>query len=196
MTAQLDGERALKPKLAPLDVQENFSKIFGQDTEKPYSDFEVSCIEPNKDIYYFYGQVVFGDGEQTKKEKLDLSTFLHRGTIIRNSGKVLGLVVYTGTDTKLIMNFGKYKFKKPEFELLLNKIMYIQFGFFILSVVILAIGNAIWNSKNYDRHSYIFPGQTDLADANDIKGMTKKINGGFIGLEDREKRYKAVLALF
>lgn len=35
-----------------------------------------------------------------------------------------------------------------------------------------------------------------FADANDIKGMTKKINGGFIGLEDREKRYKAVLALF
>lgn len=35
-----------------------------------------------------------------------------------------------------------------------------------------------------------------FADADDIKGMTKKINGGFIGLEDREKRYKAVLALF
>ena len=35
-----------------------------------------------------------------------------------------------------------------------------------------------------------------FADAGDIKGMTKKINGGFIGLEDREKRYKAVLAEF
>ena len=35
-----------------------------------------------------------------------------------------------------------------------------------------------------------------FADAGDIKGMTKKINGGFIGLEDREKRYKTVLAAF
>lgn len=35
-----------------------------------------------------------------------------------------------------------------------------------------------------------------FADSGDIKGMTKKINGGFIGLEDREKRYKAVLAQF
>ena len=35
-----------------------------------------------------------------------------------------------------------------------------------------------------------------FADVGDIKGMTKKINGGFIGLEDREKRYKAVLAAF
>lgn len=37
---------------------------------------------------------------------------------------------------------------------------------------------------------------SSFADAGDIKGMTKKINGGFIGLEDREKRYKAVLAQF
>ena len=39
-------------------------------------------------------------------------------------------------------------------------------------------------------------GLAAFADVEDIKGMTKKINGGFIGLEDREKRYKAVLALF
>lgn len=33
-----------------------------------------------------------------------------------------------------------------------------------------------------------------LADADDFVGLTKKINGGTIGLADREKRYKAVLA--
>lgn len=33
-----------------------------------------------------------------------------------------------------------------------------------------------------------------FADANDIKGMTKKINGGFIGLEQRQKLYDKVLA--
>lgn len=33
-----------------------------------------------------------------------------------------------------------------------------------------------------------------LADADDFVGLTKKINGGTIGLPDREKRYKAVLA--
>lgn len=33
-----------------------------------------------------------------------------------------------------------------------------------------------------------------LADANDFTGLTKKINGGTIGLADRERRYKAVLA--
>jgi putative chitinase len=33
-----------------------------------------------------------------------------------------------------------------------------------------------------------------LADADDFVGLTKKINGGTIGLEDRQHRYKAVLA--
>ena len=34
------------------------------------------------------------------------------------------------------------------------------------------------------------------ADAGDIKTMTKKINGGFIGLEDRIKHYEHALHIF
>jgi putative chitinase len=35
-----------------------------------------------------------------------------------------------------------------------------------------------------------------LADAGDIKGMTKRINGGFIGLADREHHYEMALNMF
>ena len=37
-------------------------------------------------------------------------------------------------------------------------------------------------------------GLAAFADAGDIKGMTKKINGGYIGLEQRQKLYDKVLA--
>ena len=36
-------------------------------------------------------------------------------------------------------------------------------------------------------------GLNDLADKGDIKGMTKRINGGYIGLEDRIKHYEHAL---
>ena len=49
-----------------------------------------------------------------------------------------------------------------------------------------ALMSAIWFwNKN---------GLNKLADAGDIKGMTKKINGGFIGLEDRIAHYNDTLA--
>ena len=35
-----------------------------------------------------------------------------------------------------------------------------------------------------------------LADAGDIKAMTKRINGGYIGLADREHHYEIALAMF
>jgi putative chitinase len=35
-----------------------------------------------------------------------------------------------------------------------------------------------------------------FADKEDIEGMTKKINGGLIGIDDRKKRYKACIASF
>lgn len=37
---------------------------------------------------------------------------------------------------------------------------------------------------------------SDFADTGDIEGMTKRINGGLIGLPDRKSRYERVLATF
>lgn len=35
---------------------------------------------------------------------------------------------------------------------------------------------------------------SELADKGDIEGLTRKVNGGLIGIDDRKKRYSAVLA--
>lgn len=35
-----------------------------------------------------------------------------------------------------------------------------------------------------------------LADVNDFKGVTKKINGGYIGLKDREEKYKKLIEIY
>ena len=60
------------------------------------------------------------------KMNLDLNQFLHRGSFIENSGHVVAMVVYTGTDTKLILNRGQYIFKMSSFEKILNYIYIIN----------------------------------------------------------------------
>lgn len=57
---------------------------------------------------------------ENKSIDLSLSQFIPRGTVVRNSGKIYMLVVYTGKDTKLLMNNGKYKFKKSSNEKVIN----------------------------------------------------------------------------
>jgi magnesium-transporting ATPase (P-type) len=75
---------------------------------------------------------------------------------MKNSGRVLALVVHTGSQSKLIMNFGKYDFKRPQFEVFLNWILVLNFCIMIALTIVLTIGNHIWNSKNYDLYGYIF----------------------------------------
>lgn len=55
-TAQLDGERMLKPKFAPIKVQENFTAIFSKHLD-PSFKFEARTVEPSKDLYYFFGHL-------------------------------------------------------------------------------------------------------------------------------------------
>jgi putative chitinase len=42
-----------------------------------------------------------------------------------------------------------------------------------------------WEDRNLNR----------FADVNDIKSMTKVINGGYLGLEEREKNYHQILSI-
>jgi len=122
-TAALDGERNLKPKLAPKMVLENYSRIF---CSEPSWDLNVQSTVPVKDLYRFRGKLTMeptshmpqdkGADNETKSAMLDVNQFLHRGAFIKNSGKVLALVIHTGTDTKLIMNLGQYNYKVSSAE--------------------------------------------------------------------------------
>jgi hypothetical protein len=65
---------------------------------------------------------------------------------------VLALVIYTGTDTKLIKNFGNYKFKRPQFEKLLNVILGVQAIIFVIGCTILTIFNVYFNRKKFTEY--------------------------------------------
>jgi magnesium-transporting ATPase (P-type) len=58
-----------------------------------------------------------------QKADLDLKQFIPRGAIIKNSSDVFAMVVYTGTETKLALNEGKYRAKISSFAKKLNLVL-------------------------------------------------------------------------
>ena len=49
--------------------------------------------------------------QQDKTNDLELKNFIPKGAVLKHSEEVYAVVLYTGMDTKLVLNQGKYKFK-------------------------------------------------------------------------------------
>ena len=65
--------------------------------------------EPTVDLYDFKGNIEFTyDNEQADERAEDLGNtqFIPRGSVIKNSGEIAVMVVYTGNETKLMQNLG------------------------------------------------------------------------------------------
>jgi len=80
---------------------------------------------------------------------------LHRGSFIENSGYVVAIVVYTGTDSKLIKNLGKYVFKMSSYENILNYIMVMN----LLMAIVIALvtgGIAVVFRKDTEAAQYLW----------------------------------------
>lgn len=65
--------------------------------------------------------------QNTEKYNLGLSNFIPRGALCMNC-TMLAVVVYTGIDSKIILNQGHYSYKYSSIEKKLNKIFSIQIG--------------------------------------------------------------------
>lgn len=65
----------------------------------------VDCIAPNGYLYEFDGEVTFSTVKPTIQ--LTAKNLLLRGSTLRNVSWVVGLVVYTGEDTKIMRNGAK-----------------------------------------------------------------------------------------
>ena len=86
--------------------------------------FSVYCSEPNAYLFYFDAVAEIKNADNTNDHRqLGMEHFLPRGSILRNSGSgIFAMTVYTGPDTKLIKNQGKFKYKKSNTEQTMNKI--------------------------------------------------------------------------
>lgn len=115
-TQTLDGEQNLKPKLAPAITQAKTKELIGS------SKVTVKFNQPEKDIYKFVGELQ--DGSATNE--LELKQFIPRGSVLKYSHETQAVVVYTGVETKLVLNQGKYSTKVSKIMFKLNLYMVIN----------------------------------------------------------------------
>ena len=101
--------------------------------------------------------------EREKTFSFDLNAFLYRGSILKNSDSVLALVVYTGTDTKQIKNFGKYRLKLPSYYKTLGLIFRYTLTLILFLTGALTMANNAWSNRHFNQHQYIYYGVDTLS---------------------------------
>jgi phospholipid-transporting ATPase len=98
-TIGLDGEPNLKHKASIRDMQDAI--LSPQDAST--INGHIKCDQPNDSLYSFDGVMTIRvkNSEDTYKYPLGYNQLLMRGTSLRSTQWVYGIVVYTGHETRM-----------------------------------------------------------------------------------------------
>lgn len=112
-TKNLDGETNLKSRHAVASLAHlNNAQACASSKNK----FLINCDRPDTDMYRLNANVVV-DGYASS---VDLSMTLLRGTVLKNTRWAIGVVLFTGLDTKIVMNSGGTPSKRSKMERQMN----------------------------------------------------------------------------
>lgn len=85
-----------------------------------------------------------------------------RGAFLRNTEYIIGIVIYTGHDTKIMMNTAKSRFKVTLMEENMNRLilllLVLQFALIVCSIV----GYVLWNNLYLDKFKFFLPKQFSI----------------------------------
>lgn len=90
-------------------------------------------------------------------QDFEMKQFLHSGTIVRNSGDVVALVLYCGRETKIVLNQGSAHSKSTEVEKKLNYLLTGNLALlFILAGIFTAMANKFLREESA-KLWYVYP---------------------------------------
>ena len=144
-TSSFDGEKNLKARAIPEQLKIEWGL--------PIIRFEGKLISscPNSNLNDFSGVLSIMD----KTVKLKAVNLLIRGSRLRNTKFVIGVVVYTGSETKIMKNSEKSKEKHSHMEQKTNEMVVYVFFFQLFLGMICVLGNFSWNYLYAKNHSYL-----------------------------------------
>lgn len=124
-TKDLDGETNLKPRNS---IPELMHVQSGADCLND-CHFYLEAGAPSADLYKFSGTLVTLEQQQqhsskwTEKSKtpIEIENILLRGHVVRNTKWAIAVVLFTGTDTKIMLNSGETPSKRSQLDKQMNQ---------------------------------------------------------------------------
>ncbi|CAL5381438.1 unnamed protein product [Camellia sinensis] len=143
-TINLDGESNLKTRYAK---QETVSKV----PEKEKISGLIKCEKPNRNIYGFHGNMEI-DG---KRVSLGPSNIILRGCEIKNTAWALGVAVYTGGETKAMLNNSRAPSKRSRIETRMNWEITLLLVFLVTLCTVVCICASVWLVRHKHELDYL-----------------------------------------
>lgn len=131
-TMALDGETNLKNRSPHIELNKLASSASGLANINAI----VTVEDPNNDLYNFDGNLELQDSNYNtlKKYPIGPENVIYRGSIVRNTPFVVGMVIFTGEESKIRMNATKNpRVKAPKLQKQINLI--IVFMVFVVACV-------------------------------------------------------------
>ncbi|OBZ69329.1 Phospholipid-transporting ATPase DNF1 [Grifola frondosa] len=110
----------------------------------PANNFRVDCDRPDTNLYKLNAAVVDADGNKTS---VDSQMVLLRGTVLRNTGWVIGVVLFTGEDSKIVLNSGGTPSKRSKVERQMNPQVFINLIILAIMAVVCGIVDAVLEQR-------------------------------------------------
>lgn len=154
-TSNLDGETNLKikqssPATAQLVDAHSLARLRGK----------IESEQPNSSLYTYEGTLEI---EGNPKVALAPDQLLLRGTSLRNTPWIHGIVIFTGHETKLMRNATATPIKRTAVEHMINLQIIFLFTILIVMAVLSSLGNVIKAHQWRDKMWYLELGSTSIA---------------------------------
>ncbi len=171
-TKNLDGESNLKVRQSLNCSQSIKSSKLAQQ-----SKFWIESEAPNSNLYTYNGVLKFNNqNNEEKSEAITINNILLRGCSLRNTKWVIAVVVFTGSDTKIMLNAGITPTKRSRITRELNFSVIMNFVLLFLLCFIAGLVNGIfYNKSSTSRKFFEFKSYSSKSSINGILGF-------FVGL--------------
>lgn len=157
-TKNLDGESNLKTRTA-LKCGGNNNLKHSDDLSD--TKFWVECDAPNANLYSFKGTIHYENFDsngnlvnEDEKEAITPENVLLRGCTLRNTKWVIGFCIYTGPETKIMLNSGITPTKTSRISRELNLSVIINFVLLFVLCFVSGLINGLF--YRHDNNSRVF----------------------------------------